>query len=192
MQTDTTSMHWLPACLLLGPRAPCACALHLAAAQAPSPACPQPAIGLPELAVFSFLYFLKNKNFKNICPFWNISKISPGRPHRATGPKCNFFSSNSQRGPWQKKGACRPPPRATGACRPPLGRQGPVARWGGRQGPLPPIHRMPPFPLSFEPKNSGKKRGVRRRKAAKLCRIAYLWSTGNFRMNPLILYKNLI
>ena len=32
----------------------------------------------------------------------------------------------------------------------------------------------PPFPLSFEPKNSEKKRGVRRRKAAKLCRIPHL------------------
>ena len=37
-------------------------------------------------------------------------------PNKATGPKCYFFSSNSQRGPWKKKGACRPP-RATGACR---------------------------------------------------------------------------
>ena len=77
-----------------------------------------------------------------------------------------FFSSNSQRGPWQKKGACRPP----------NGRQGPVARWGGDRVPSPyisPGRHMPPSPLSFEPKNSGKKRGVRRRKAAKLCRIAY-------------------
>ena len=43
------------------------------------------------------------------------------------------FSSNSQRGPWQKKGDCRPSPPtgdrglsptpgATGACRPPQGR----------------------------------------------------------------------
>ena len=30
-------------------------------------------------AVFSFLY-LKKINFKNICPFWKISKIYPGRP----------------------------------------------------------------------------------------------------------------
>ena len=65
-------------------------------------------------------------------------KNTPGRPHRATGPKCNFFSSNSQRGPWRKKrGACRP--------------------LGGRQGPLPFYKPWPPFPLSFEPKNSGKK-----------------------------------
>ena len=34
------------------------------------------------------------------------------------------FSSNSQRGPWKKKGPVAPQ-RATGACRPPQGRQGP-------------------------------------------------------------------
>ena len=54
-------------------------------------------------------------------------KNTPGRPPRATGPKCNFFSSNLQRGPWQKKGpvahptgdrSLSPTPRATGACRP--------------------------------------------------------------------------
>ena len=51
------------------------------------------------------------KYFKNI----------PRSPfHRATGPKCNFFSSNLQRSPWRKK---RP-------SRPLGGRQGPVARWG--------------------------------------------------------------
>ena len=73
------------------------------------------------------------ENFKNI----------PRSPYGgATGLKCNFFS-NLQRSPWSKKKE-----------------GGPVARWGGRQGPLPfirPGHHMPPFPLSFEPKNSGKK-----------------------------------
>ena len=41
------------------------------------------------------------KYFKNI----------PRSPsHRATGPKCNFFSSNLQRSPWRKKrGAVAPP-----------------------------------------------------------------------------------
>ena len=34
-----------------------------------------------------------------------------------------------------------------------------------------PGRHMPPSPLSFEPKNSEKKRGVRRRKAAKLCEL---------------------
>ena len=67
------------------------------------------------------------KYFKNI----------PRSPsHRATGPKCNFFSSNLQRSPWRKKKALSPPQRATGACRPPLGRQGPVARWGGDSPPF--------------------------------------------------------
>ena len=30
-------------------------------------------------------------------------KTTPGRPMGATGPRCNFFSSNLQRGPWPKK-----------------------------------------------------------------------------------------
>ena len=66
-----------------------------------------------------------------------------------------------------KKRALSPTPGATGACRP----------LGGDRVPPPyisPGRHMPPFPLSFEPKNSGKKRGVRRRKAAKLCRIPHL------------------
>ena len=48
--------------------------------------------------------------------FKNIPR-SP--PHRTTGPKCNFFSSNSQRGPWQKKGSVAPQGRQgprTGDC----------------------------------------------------------------------------
>ena len=60
----------------------------------------------------------------------------------------------------EKKEGPVAPQRATGACRPPLGRQGPVARWGGDRVPSPfisPGRHMPPFPLSFEPKNSGKK-----------------------------------
>ena len=108
------------------------------------------------LALFSFLYFEKIKISKIYVRSEKFQKHPPVAPHRATGPKCNFFSSNSQRGPWLKKRACRPP-RAT--------------------APSPyisPGRHMPPSPLSFEPRNSGKKRGVRRRKAAKLCRIAYL------------------
>ena len=57
-----------------------------------------------------------------------------------------------------------PHPRATGACRPPQ----------RRQGPPPYIRALAAITLSFEPKNSGKKRGVRRRKAAKFCRIPHL------------------
>ena len=67
------------------------------------------------------------ENFKNIP--WSTYG-------RATGLKCNFFSSNLQRSPWRKKrGGLSPPQRATGP-------------------PLKPLH------LSFEPKNSGKMRGV--------------------------------
>ena len=86
-----------------------------------------------------------------------------------------------------------------GGCRPPNGRQGgPVAlpsgdRWaqptGAAGGPVAPppagdrgkplyIRSNPPLPSSFEPENSTKnpekKRGVRRRKAAKPCRIQHL------------------
>ena len=68
-------------------------------------------------------------------------------PHRATGPMCNFFSSNLQRGPWKKKGGPVAPPTGDRVLSP----------VGGRQGPLPQSRRMPSFPLSFEPKNSGKK-----------------------------------
>ena len=50
-------------------------------------------------------------------------KNTPGRPHRSTGPKCNFFSSNLQRGLWKKRG-WSPPQRATG---------GPVAPPSGDQ-----------------------------------------------------------
>ena len=104
-------------------------------------------------------------------------KNTPGRPpHRATGPKCNFFLQIRNEVPGKKKGpvahptgdrGLSPTPGATGGCRP----------LGGDRVPSPyisPGRHMPPSPLLFEPKNSGKKRGVRRRKAAKLCRIAYL------------------
>ena len=61
------------------------------------------------------------KYFKNI----------PRSPsHRATGPKCNFFSSNLQRSPWRKK--------KKGACRLPNGRQAPVAHPRGDR-PLSPV-----------------------------------------------------
>ena len=66
-------------------------------------------------------------------------KNMPRSPHhRATGPKCIFFSSNSQRGPWQKKGACRPPNGRQGPVAHPRGDKG-LSPVGGRQGPLPPI-----------------------------------------------------
>ena len=64
------------------------------------------------------------KYFKNI----------PGRPHSATGPKCNFFLQIRNEVPGKKKGLS-PPPRATGACR----------LLGGRQGPLPLYKPWPPY-----------------------------------------------
>ena len=129
-------------------------------------------------ALFSFLYFKKNQNFKNICPFWKISKLPPGRPMGGRQAlDVIFFFKFATRSIDEKNE-----------------RGGPVAPPTGDRVPPPisPGRHSPAFSLSFEPKNSGKKRGVRRRKAAKLCRIPHLWSTGNFRMNPLILYNNLI
>ena len=75
------------------------------------------------------------ENFKNI----------PRSPsHRATGPNCNFFSSNLQRSPWRKK---------KGAYRPPDGRQGPVAHpWGDRGlSPIEGATGAPPPPYAAIP-----------------------------------------
>ena len=140
-------------------------------------------------AVFSFLYFLKIKISKIYTRFEIFQKYPPVAPHRATGLKCKFYFSNSQWGPWEKR-----------PCRPLGGRQGPVAqptgdrRWArptsaagglsppGDRGTHPYKRADPPLPSSFEPENSTKnpekKRGVRRRKAAKPCRIQHLWSAG--------------
>ena len=108
-----------------------------------------------KMEFFSFLYLKKLKFQKYMSVLENFKNIPRSPSHRATGPKCNFFSPNLQRSPWRKKrGHVAPPtgdrglsptPGATGACRPLRGRQGPLRR------------RMPPFPLWFEPKNSEKK-----------------------------------
>ena len=129
-------------------------------------------------AVFSFLYLKKIKISKIYVRFGKFQKYTPVALWGATGLKCNFFLLQiCNKVPGEKKrGGLSPLQRAIGPCRPPQGRQGPVARWGGDRGPSPylsPGRHSPPFSLSFEPKNSEKKRGVRRRKAAKLCRIAY-------------------
>ena len=93
-------------------------------------------------AVFSFLYFLKIKISKIYVRFEIFQKYPRSPPHRATGPKINFFSSNLQRGPWKKKGWSPPngrqggpvapftvnqwaqPTGAAGGLSPPLGRPG--------------------------------------------------------------------
>ena len=100
-----------------------------------------------------------------------------------------IFFSNSQLGPWKKKKALSPPQRATGGpvAPAPSGDQwaqhtgaagGPVAPPSGDRGKPPYIRSNPPLPSSFEPENSTKnpekKRGVRRRKTAKPCRIHHL------------------
>ena len=129
-------------------------------------------------AVFSFLYLKKIKFQKYMSVLENFKNIPRSPSHRATDPKCNFFSSNLQRSPWRKK---RP-------SRPLGGRQGPVAqptgdrRWARPTGaagglspppagdrgacrPLPPAgdrgthpykRADPPLPSSFEPENSTK------------------------------------
>ena len=106
------------------------------------------------------------KYFKNI----------PRSPsHRVTGTKCNFFLQIRNEVSGKKKGACRPPlgrplgpahGRGRGACPP-------------RATGVTPLYKIqPPLPSSFEPENSTKnpkkKRGVRRRKAVKPCRIQHL------------------
>ena len=149
---------------------------------------------------FFFFIFKKNKNFKNICPFWKILKMAPGRPwggrqvsYRPSNRRheLNVFFLNLQRGPGR---GCV---EGGGPVAPPTGDRGlsPVAPPTGDRG-SPTLYKpWLPFPSHLSPKIAPKiqkKRGARRRKAAKLCRIAHLWSTGNFRMNPLILYNNLI
>ena len=136
-------------------------------------------------AVFSFLYFLKIKISKIYVCFEIFQKFPPSPPHRATGLKCNFFFKFAMRS-LEKKGPVAPQ-RALGAYRPWAGRPplGP-AHGRGRAACRPPrvtgYHpyksSSTPLPSSFEPENSTKnpekKRGVRRRKAAKPCQIQHL------------------
>ena len=74
-------------------------------------------------ASFSFLY-LKNQNFKNICPFRKISKIYPGRPPK--GRQDLFvifffqFANRSLAGGMRVQGGLSPHPRAAGGA-PPTG-----------------------------------------------------------------------
>ena len=96
-------------------------------------------------------------------------------------------SKNFENIPRVVRGACRPAPPTSdrGSLSPPIGRLGgpTQGRHGGLSPPLgrpalTPLYKsLTPIPSSFEPKNSTKnpeKRGVRRREAAKPCRIAHL------------------
>ena len=63
-------------------------------------------------------------------------------------------------------------------CRPPNGRQGPVAHpWGDRPY-ISPGRHMPPFPLSFEPKNSGKREGWEEEKRRSSAVLRTFWNGG--------------
>ena len=89
----------------------------------------------------------------------------------ATGLKCNFFSSNLQWSPWRKKRDLSPPNGRQGPVAPPTGDRG-LSPVGGTTGPLALAaicrHSLCHLSLKIQ-----EKRGVRRRKTAKLCRIAY-------------------
>ena len=121
------------------------------------------------------------KYFKNI----------PRSPsHRATGPMCNFFFQICKEVPGEKKtspvarwGGDRglsPGPRVTAAGPGPQSRQGACPPPPPRATGVSPLIKAPalPFPPHLSPKIppkiQKKKRGVRRRKAAKPCRIQHL------------------
>ena len=101
------------------------------------------------------------KYFKNI----------PRSPsHKATGPKYNvFFLQICNEVPGEKKG---------GPVAHPRGDRG-LSPVGGATGSLPPIltpdHHSPPFPLSFEPKNSEtKERGEEKKSGETLSNCVLL------------------
>jgi len=124
-----------------------------------------------------FFFFIFKKKIKNICPFWKISKIYPGRPmggDRAQMYFFFFFKFATKSLEQKKRGGLSPPQRATGPCRHPRGDRpvGPAYRAGrpsrGRQGGLsppppagdrvnPPYIRPPPsFPPHLTSKNPPK------------------------------------
>ena len=139
-------------------------------------------IGKEKGAVFSFLYLKKLKFQKYMSVLENFKNI-PRSPYGGRqGSNVIFFLQIYNEVPREKKeGACRPP------CRPPQGRPtngpslqapgGPVAPPHGRPGQAAYI-RPPHIPSSHltskNPKKPRKKRGVRRREAANLCRIPHL------------------
>ena len=141
--------------------------------------------GRVSMALFSFLYLKKIKISKIYARFEIFQKYPPVA-HIGRQALSVLFSSNLQRGPWKKRGPS-PLHGRQGGLSPPLGRPLGPAHGRGRGACRPPpratgvspyISSNPPLPSSFEPENStknlDKKRGVRRRKAAKPCRIQHL------------------
>ena len=121
-------------------------------------------------AVFSFFYIFKKQKFQKYMSVLKYFKNIPrSPPQRATGPKCNFFSLNLQRGPWKKGGPVAPPtgdrglspsPRATAAGPSPRARQGacrPPWATGAIKAPaLPfPPHLSPKIPPKIQKKREG-------------------------------------
>jgi len=86
--------------------------------------------------LFFFYIFKKIKISKIYVRFEIFQKYSPVAPHRATGPKYNFFSSNLQRGPWKKNGGPVAPPRATTGPSPRARQGGLSPPSGDRSNPL--------------------------------------------------------
>ena len=78
---------------------------------------------------FSFLYLKKIKFSKIYVCFEIFQKYPRSPPHRATGPKCNFFLQICNEIPG-KKGGRSPPQRATGGpvAPPPWATSGPSPR----------------------------------------------------------------
>ena len=125
-------------------------------------------------AIFSFLYLKKIKISKIYVSFEKFQNYPRSPYGRRQALDVIFFFKFATRSLVEKneRGACHPPNGRQGGLSPPLGPPG-----------LPPLYKhSTSIPSSFEPKNSTKnpekKRGVRRREAAKSCRIPHLWSAG--------------
>src|SRR6185436_8280785 len=106
-------------------------------------------------------------------------KIYPGRPPIGRqAQSVIFFLQICNEVPGEKKGGRSPPNARQGGLSPPPATGGHVAPPSGDRGMPPYITSNPPLPSSFESENSTKnpekKRGVRRRKATKPCRIQHL------------------
>ena len=177
----------------------------------------RPTIDRPSCGGFFFFIFKKNKISKIYLRFGKFQKYIPVALWGRQGSNVIFFFFKfaTKSLEEKKRGPVTPPPMgdrplsptqgatdqwaqptgARGAGRPSRGRQGGLSPPpGDRVNPpyiMPPSHSLLIWPQKIHQK-SRKKRGVRRREAAKLCRIPHLWSTGNFRINALILYNNLI